>query len=224
MDADYDGDVTQRTYQDACGAARTMDIVGERWALLIVRELVFGPKRFGDLRSGLPKASQNVLSQRLRELEQSGIVRRVQLGPPASVHAYELTERGHQLEPTLIELSRWGAGLPAEPDVEMSTDAFMLLLKALYRPPTDAPVTARLRLQVGTDAFEVGVSPSGISVARGRSGPVDVTVTGTVRALRDLMFGGTALRSAVSAGDIDVHGDIAAAQRFFLLFGATPGE
>ncbi|MGC4797480.1 winged helix-turn-helix transcriptional regulator [Micromonospora saelicesensis] len=216
--------MTQRTYQDACGAARTMDIVGERWALLIVRELVFGPKRFGDLRAGLPKASQNVLSQRLRELEQSGIVRRVQLGPPASVHAYELTERGQQLEPTLIELSRWGAGLPAEPDVEMSTDAFMLLLKALYRPPTSAPVTARLRLQVGTDAFEVGLSPKGISVARGRSGQVDVTVTGTVRVLRELMFGGTPLRSAVSAGEIEVQGDTGAAERFFLLFGAAPGE
>ncbi|RAO49824.1 putative HTH-type transcriptional regulat or YdeP [Micromonospora saelicesensis] len=200
-----------------------MDIVGERWALLIVRELVFGPKRFGDLRAGLPKASQNVLSQRLRELEQSGIVRRVQLGPPASVHAYELTERGQQLEPTLIELSRWGAGLPAEPDVEMSTDAFMLLLKALYRPTTSAPV-ARLRLQVGTDTFEVGVSPKGISVARGRSGQVDVTVTGTVRVLRELMFGGTPLRSAVSAGEIEVQGDTGAAERFFLLFGAAPGE
>lgn len=123
----------------------------------------------------------------------------------------------------MIELSRWGAGLPAEPDAEMSTDAFMLLLKALYRPPADAPVTTRLRLQVGTDAFEVEVAPSGISVARGRSGQVDVTVTGTVHALRDLMFGGTPLRSAVSAGDIEVRGDIGAAERFFLLFGATPG-
>ncbi|MGC4815495.1 winged helix-turn-helix transcriptional regulator [Micromonospora sp. DT228] len=216
--------MTQRTYRDACGAARTMDIVGERWALLIVRELVFGPKRFGDLRAGLPTASQNVLSQRLRELEQSGIVRRVQLGPPASVHAYELTERGQQLEPTLIELSRWGAGLPAESDVEMSTDAFMLLLKALYRPPADAPLATRLGLRVGTDAFEVDVAPSGISVARGRSGQVDVTVTGTVSALRDLMFGGTPLRSAVSAGEIELHGDIGAAERFFLTFGATSGE
>ncbi|MEU7802967.1 winged helix-turn-helix transcriptional regulator [Micromonospora arborensis] len=215
--------MTQRTYQDACGAARTMDIVGERWALLIVRELVFGPKRFGDLRAGLPRASQNVLSQRLRELEQSGIVRRVQLGPPASVHAYELTGRGQQLEPTLIELSRWGAGLPAEPDAEMSTDAFMLLLKALYRPPTDAPLTARLGLRVGADAFEVEVGPSGISVARGRTGEVDVTVTGTVATLRGVMFAGTPLRSAASAGEIEVHGDLGAAERFFRLFSPPPG-
>ncbi|MGI5524505.1 winged helix-turn-helix transcriptional regulator [Micromonospora sp. CA-259024] len=215
--------MTQRTYQDACGAARAMDIVGERWALLIVRELIFGPKRFGDLKAGLPKASQNVLSQRLRELEQSGIVRRVQLGPPASVHAYELTGRGQQLESTLIELSRWGAGLPAESDGEMSTDAFMLLLKALYRPPAVAPVTARLRLQVGTDAFEVEVTPSGISVARGRTGHADVTVTGAVTVLRHLMFDGTPLRSAMSAGEIEVHGDVPTAERFFQLFAAAPG-
>ncbi|MEH1168906.1 winged helix-turn-helix transcriptional regulator [Micromonospora sp. CPCC 205539] len=214
--------MAQRSYQDACGAARAMDIVGERWALLIVRELVFGPKRFGDLRAGLPKASQNVLSQRLRELEQAGIVRRIQLGPPASVYAYELTGRGHQLEPMLIELSRWGAGLPEEPDTEMSTDAFMLLLKALYRPPADAPLTARLALRVGTDAFDVGVTPDAITVARGRTSEVEATVTGTVAALRDLMFGGTPLRSAISSGTIEVRGDIGTAERFFRLFSAPP--
>ncbi|MCO1596175.1 winged helix-turn-helix transcriptional regulator [Micromonospora sp. RHAY321] len=210
--------MAQRSYQDACGAARAMDLIGERWALLIVRELVFGPKRFGDLRAGLPKASQNVLSQRLRELEQSGIVRRVQLGPPASVHAYELTERGRLLESTLIELSRWGAGLPDESDGEMSTDAFMLLLKALYRPPTGEPLTARLGLRVGTDAFDVGVRQDTITVVRGRTSEADVTVTGTVAALRDLMFGGTPVRSAISRGAIEVQGDIRVAERFFPLF------
>src|SRR4051794_15684524 len=124
--------MSQRSYEDACGAALAMDAIGERWALLIVRELIFGPKRFRDLRAGLPKASQNVLSQRLRELEASGIVRHLQSGPPVSAPVYELTDRGRQLEPILLALSRWGAHEEAPSDTPMSTDAFMLLLKALY--------------------------------------------------------------------------------------------
>ncbi|MEK8108957.1 winged helix-turn-helix transcriptional regulator [Micromonospora sp. M12] len=196
-----------------------MDIVGERWALLVVRELVFGPKRFGDLRAGLPRASQNVLSQRLRELEQSGIVRRVQLGPPASVHAYELTERGQQLEPTLIELSRWGrpargAGRRDEHRRVHAAAQGPLSASGRHAGDRSTPVAGGHRRLRGGRVSE------GISVARGRSGQVDVTVTGTVNALLDLMFGGTPLRSAVTAGEIEVHGDSAAAERFFPLFGA----
>src|SRR5436190_260902 len=122
--------MAQRKYEDACGAALAMDVVGERWALLVVRELLFGPKRFRDLRVGMPKASQNVLSQRLKELVTNGVVRRVELGPPVSSQAYELTERGRELEATLIALARWGAHVPAKPDADRSTDAFMLLIKA----------------------------------------------------------------------------------------------
>ena len=85
---------TTRTYGEACGIPRALDVVGERWALMIVRELVLGPKRFTDLRTGLPHASPNVLSQRLRELEQAGVVRRRKLPPPAASQVYELTDWG----------------------------------------------------------------------------------------------------------------------------------
>src|SRR3954469_21691822 len=94
-----------RTYDDPCGLARGLNLVGERWALLVVRELLFGPKRFSDLRRGLPQLSQNVLAQRLRELEQGGVLRRRRLEPPASTWAYELTARGRALEPALVALS-----------------------------------------------------------------------------------------------------------------------
>src|SRR4051812_32841622 len=103
---------TVRTYDDSCGIARALDAVGERWALLVIRELVLGPKRFGQLRRGLPGVSPNVLSQRLRELEDAGIVRKHELDPPASVLVYELTPRGEALEPVLHELGRWGSRQP----------------------------------------------------------------------------------------------------------------
>ena len=100
---------TTRTYGDACGIPRALDRVGERWALMVIRELVLGPKRFTDLRTGLPGASPNVLAQRLRELEHAGVVRRRRLPPPAASQVYELTDWGRELEPVLLALGRWGA-------------------------------------------------------------------------------------------------------------------
>jgi DNA-binding HxlR family transcriptional regulator len=197
-----------------------MDAIGERWALLVVRELIFGPKRFGDLRTGLPKASQNVLSQRLKELEASGVVQRVELGPPASAHAYQLTERGQQLEPVLIALSRWGARIPASPDAEMSTDAFMFLLKALYFPPPDATPTMAIRLRVDTDSFDVRVRPGSIDVRRSATGDVDATVRAGVPVLLGLIFGDATIASGAAAGVLEATGDLAAAQEFFTLFRA----
>jgi DNA-binding HxlR family transcriptional regulator len=189
-----------------------MDVVGERWALLIVRELILGPKRFRDLRAGLPLASQNVLSQRLRELEAAGVVRHTVLGAPVSAPVYELTERGRRLEPTLIELSRWGAGQPAPEGAEMSTDAFLLMLKALYRPQ-DVSMTVHLR--VGPDVFEVVITPAGAVVARGTRAAADVTIAATVATMRAIMFFGR----TVADGDLEIGGDRAAAERFFTLFG-----
>src|SRR5206468_280135 len=98
-----------RSYGDPCGIARALDLVGERWALLVIRELVFGPKRFTDLRDGLPGIATNVLSQRLRELVRNGVVARRRLPPPAASNVYELTEYGQELVPIMLALGRWGA-------------------------------------------------------------------------------------------------------------------
>ena len=212
--------MAQRSYADACGAALAMDVVGERWALLVVRELIFGPKRFRDLRAGLPNASQNVLSQRLRELEESGIVRRTELGPPVSAHVYELTDRGHQLEPVLIALSRWGASQHSPDESTMSTDAFMLLLKALYRPqPAGTPPLA-VTIAVGADAFAIDVLPAGVSVARGTHASADLSLKAGVDTLRALIFTNRDVEDAIAAGDLAVDGDLAVARRFLTLFGA----
>ena len=104
-----------RSYGDACRFASALDLIGERWALLVVRELLLGPKRFTELRTGLPGASPNILSERLRELEQGGVIRRRKLAPPASSWVYELTEWGADLEPVITGLGAWGARSPAPP-------------------------------------------------------------------------------------------------------------
>src|SRR5919112_5493945 len=122
-----------RTYGEACGIPRALDRVGERWALLVVRELMLGPKRFTDLKTGLPQASPNVLAQRLRELEQSGVVRKRRLPPPAASQVYELTEWGAELEPVLVALGRWGARAPIDAEcVGMSVDSHVVSLATLF--------------------------------------------------------------------------------------------
>src|SRR6202035_5648082 len=104
--------MSNRRYDDPCGIARALDAVGDRWAMLVVRELIFGPKRFSQLRDGLQGVSPNVLSQRLRDLEDGGVVRRVALAPPAGLAFYELPARALPLEPILLELGRWGSRQP----------------------------------------------------------------------------------------------------------------
>src|SRR3954471_8869036 len=103
---------TRRTYGQGCGTAHALDLVGDRWALLVVRELVLGPKRFTDLRAGLPGLGPDVLSQRLRDLEAAGIVERRTLAPPAAAKVYALTPRGAELEPVVLALGRWGSVAP----------------------------------------------------------------------------------------------------------------
>src|SRR5436305_12188998 len=125
----------KRSYDDPCGLARALDVIGERWALLGVRELLLGPKRFTDLRAGLPHVGPDVLAQRLRDLEQAGVVRRGKLPPPAGSRVYELTDWGRELEPVVLGLGRWGsrAPFPAQPG-ELGADSLILALKTLFDP------------------------------------------------------------------------------------------
>src|SRR5947209_2353093 len=119
----------KRTYEDSCGIARALDVVGERWALLVARELLLGPKRFTDLRSGLPRVGPDMLSARLRELEEAGVVRRATLPPPAASKVYELTEWGAELAPVLMALGRWGSRIPLPAQaLPLGVDAAVLAL------------------------------------------------------------------------------------------------
>jgi len=171
--------VKKRTYSDACGVARALDRVGERWALMIVRELLLGPKRFTDVRTGLPSLSADVLAQRLRELEEIGVVRRRRLPPPAAAQVYELTEWGLELEPVLVALGRWGARAAPPPEgVGMSLDSHVVSLRTLFDPERAHGFAARIALNLGEDRFRVEVADGRVEACRGELAEPDATIIG----------------------------------------------
>ncbi len=189
-----------RSYDDPCGVARALDAVGERWALLVVRELLLGPKRFRDLSRSLPGMSQNVLSQRLRELEAAGVVRRRRLGPPASTSVYELTEHGAELEAVVLALARWGSRRPVPPAGELSVDALVLALRTTFSAERAGDLSARVALRLGDDAFLARVDSGEFSIERG-SGEADATLETDASTLRSLVFLGARLDDAAVTGD-----------------------
>src|SRR5437764_9288 len=149
----------KRSYGDPCGIARALDLVGERWGLLVVRELLLGPKRFTDLRAGLPNLSPDVLSQRLRDFERAGIAHRRKLAPPAGSWVYELTGWGHELEPVVLALGRFGSRAPLEHvGNELGTDSLMLALKTLFDDDAAAGLDAGYELRLGEEIFRVRVA------------------------------------------------------------------
>jgi DNA-binding HxlR family transcriptional regulator/putative sterol carrier protein len=205
-----------RRYDDPCGIARALDVIGDRWALLVVRELIFGPKRFVQLRGGLGGVSPNVLSQRLRDLEEAGLVRRDVLDPPASVAVYELTSRGQALEPVLLELGRWGSREPMTAGAEMSVNALLLALKTVFDPA--AALDATFTLRIGDEWFRVTVAGPSIDIAHGRAEQPTVTFETDVATLRAVAFGRESITAAERAGRLTVTGDRLAAGRFARMF------
>ncbi|CAM4178804.1 helix-turn-helix domain-containing protein [Kibdelosporangium persicum] len=189
--------MADRHYDDPCGIARALDLIGERWALLVVRELLFGPKRFTDLRAGLPTASQNVLSHRLRELERSGILTRRKLGPPASTWAYELTERGYELRPVIIELAKWGSHAPTASTAHLSVAALMVAMLTTY----SGGMAGRFELRVSGETFGAVVSGGHIDITPGRVEQPDAVIETDADTLRDIIFGGRPVTDEVVSGD-----------------------
>jgi DNA-binding HxlR family transcriptional regulator len=213
-----------RRYDDPCGVARALDVIGERWALLVVRELLLGPKRFRDLTRGLPTASPNVLSQRLRELEGAGVLRRCQCGPPASVRAYELTERGRELEPVLVALGGWGRALAMTTSAELSPDALVLALRTTFRPEAAAGLLAWIELRTGGDRFALAVADGRLELGRGGVDDSDAVLEADVGVLREVALQGRPLDEALAAGTLTVTGNRRTAARVLACFaGAAPG-
>ena len=210
---------TMRTYGDGCGIAHALDLVGERWALLVVRELLLGPKRFTDLRAGLPKASPNVLAQRLRELEQAGIVQRRKLPPPAGSSIYELSDWGRELKPLLISLGTWALRSPTFPaDAPVGTDSVILALGTFFDTEAAGDLTARYELRLGENAFSVRVAEREIDVDRGSVDDPDAVIETDATTLSALIWERRELTDAVRAGDVTIEGDKELAARFLELF------
>ncbi|MEO3820147.1 winged helix-turn-helix transcriptional regulator [Plantactinospora sp. B24E8] len=214
----------QRKYHDACAVAHALDILGERWALLVVRELLLGPKRFSDLRAGLPSVSTDMLTTRLRELESHGVVRRHKLPAPASSWVYELTTWGSQLEPIVVSLAQWSsqsAGLADRANEPLSVDSAALALHTLFKPDADPRVAATVELRLNGQPFRVNVTHGALSVERGEAPDAEISITTDPAALTALLTGTSSLNAERKGGRTNLHGDPAAAQRFLDLFG-TP--
>ena len=209
----------RRTYDDGCAAAHALDLVGERWALLVVRELLLGPKRFTDLRAGLPGASPNVISQRLRDLEAVGIVRRRKLPPPAASRVYELTEWGEELEPVIVRLGRWGARSPTKPrDAALGVDSLVLSMRTMFDPLSAEGLGASYELRFGEDRFRAVVDDGRFEISRGSADDPDVIVEADSDTMAGLLYAGRPLAEALKSGDLKVEGDRAAFERFLGLF------
>ena len=193
-----------RSYGDQCGVARSLDVVGERWALLIVRELLLGPKRFNDLLAGLPGASPNVISQRLRELSGAGVIRQRDLGPPARVRVYELTDWGRELEPVILHLGQWGTHAPLPEGAGWGLDSLLLALQATADP---AVVNGRYEMRIGPDIVTVDGTSGSVRLRRGTADPPQATLTTDAGTLHDVTLGMRSIADAVKSGDLRLDGD-----------------
>jgi DNA-binding HxlR family transcriptional regulator len=208
---------TKRRYDDACGTAHGLELIGERWALLVLRELMLGARRFSDLRADLPGISANVLTQRLTELEERGLVRRKKLPPPASAQVYEATEWGLEAEPIVQVLGRWAARSPMhDPTMPISATSIMLSLKTMADEKKAKGFEARIGFRLGEERFLGRMRKGRFKVARAEPENVDFTFTGTPPQLAAVIYGGAPLDSMGFEGDANL------AKRFVTLFTLPP--
>lgn len=210
----------KRSYGEACRFAYALDVVGERWALLVVRELLLGPKRFTDLRTGLPHASSNILSERLRDLEQSGVIQRRKLPPPAASTVYELTEWGRELEPIVTKLGTWGARSPIPPESrEIGPDSIVLALRSLFDPETAGELDASYELRIGGETFHVEVADGALDLGRGGTESAAATITiADAPTFGAILADQLPLDEALASGAAKIAGSKQAAKRFLRLF------
>jgi DNA-binding HxlR family transcriptional regulator len=205
-----------RTVEDGCGIAHASDLLGQRWALLVARELFLGPKRFTDLRAGLPDISPNVLGQRLRELEERGIVTRRKLAPPAAAQVYELTDWGRELEPAVLALGRWANDSPSFPrGAPMGPDSLVLALKSAFQPEKADGLDATYELRVEEVPFDISVKGGVFEAARGEAEDADALIESDPQTLTEVVFQGTPLGKAVEDGRVRIDGSRRAANALF---------
>ena len=218
---------TSRSYGDACAIARALDVVGERWALLIVRELLLGPQRFSDLRRALPGASSNLVTDRLRELDVRGVIRRRRLPAPAGSWVYELSGWGRELEPIVLALGGWALRVPLPPEpTTLSATSVLLFLRGSAHPDPDAP-TATYRVELDDRVWTVRSASGRVDIEPGDPGePGDLTaVAASLRTdpqtLNALIDDPATLYAALADGRATVTGDRAALRRLLRPTAAT---
>jgi DNA-binding HxlR family transcriptional regulator len=207
----------KRGYDDACGTAHGLELVGDRWALLVMRELLLGPRRFSDLRRDLPGISANVLKQRLDELEGRGLLQKVRLPPPAARDAYQATPWGLEIEPVVQALGRFAARSPGhDPTLPLSPVSLMISFRTMLDERKARGFDGRVGFLIGEESFVVRVRKERLRVARGPVDGADATIAGTPEAIAAVVYGG-----APTEG-LAIGGDEALARRFLCLFTLPP--
>jgi DNA-binding HxlR family transcriptional regulator len=215
----------RRSYGQYCGIARALDVVGDRWALLVVRELLYlGPRRFRDLQAALPGLAPNLLTRRLRELERAGVLARGTLPEPARVPIYGLTRRGRELEPVLRALLLWGRPLLDDPRGHEPLRAAlpMMVLRAVFRPEDADGVEAIFEFRLDAQVFQAVVAEGRMEILVGSQHPPDAVATSDTATLADVAAGRTAALDVLSAGAMRLEGDPDALASFVRLFGHNP--
>jgi DNA-binding HxlR family transcriptional regulator len=213
----------RRRYDDACGTAHALDLVGERWALLVMRELMLGPKRFSDLRADLAGISANVLTQRLEGLEASGLVVKRRLPPPASVQVYELTEWGYEAEPIIQTMGRWATRSPLhDPGLPLSATSLMLSFRTMFDADRAGDLKAAIGFRVGAETYLVRIEDGRLTAARGDPAEAQVVFSGTAPAVAGVVYGGVPIAAMEAEGALTVEGDRQLAERFTTLFPLPP--
>lgn len=201
--------VSRRTYDQYCAVARALDVVGERWTLLLVRELLTGPKRFKDLLDGLPGIGTTLLTARLKDLEGHAIVRRATLPPPAGSRVYELTDLGRSLEPVIMSLSRWGLRLLDGPrrEDDLQPGWAMVALQSTLRPPAADHTRETYEFRVDDEVFHVRAEGGKAEIRQGPAADPDLIVGGDTETFLGVAAGRLAPAEAVDTGAIWVEGD-----------------
>ena len=212
--------MSNRSYNQYCGLAYALDIVGERWTLLIVRELIPGPRRFKDLLDGLPDISTNLLSERLKELEQQGLLSRRVLPPPAGSTVYELTSLGRALEKTLIELGKWGSQFvpaSAQDATLLNVGSYALTLKTFFRPEQAQGINETYELHIDNEVLQVQIKAGELQVRQGEALNADVVFYSDISSYLGLLTGQIIPDEAISGGLVRIEGNPAALSRFLNL-------
>ena len=215
--------VAARTYGQFCGLARALELVGERWALLIVRDLLVGPRRFTDLRQGLPRIPTNVLSERLKELEHAGVVRRRVLPRPAASVVYELTDYGSQLDDVVMRLGLWGAQSLGEPGPEeiITPDSMTMALRSTFRPEAARGLNVRYELRLGEIVLHARVANGRLTVGEGPLADAHLVIEAGP-GIKAVLAGEVSPSQALDSGILRVTGDPALLERFAELFQIPP--
>ena len=213
----------RRWYDDACGTAHALELVGERWSLLILREMMFGPRRFGDIRAALPGLSANVLTQRLETLEAHGLVVRSRLPPPASVQVYGLTAWGHEADELLMVLGRWAARSPGhDPTLPLSKTSLMLSFRTMFQADVAGDMAMTVGFRFGEETFRVRIEDGVLSPARGEIEDAELTFVSTPEAMAGYVYGKVPLAALEAEGAVRVTGNRDLALAFQTFFDLPP--